>query len=305
MIKIGSRPSKLAVTQSRLFLSALKAAVPQHDYEIIEVKTTGDQKQALSNVARDKKDWIVELEEAIINGDIDLALHSAKDVPYEVSDKTIVLPVMQRAAANDVFIGKMQDGKRLRFSDLQNGDCIGTASLRRQAQIKLANNNFEVSELRGNVTSRIEKLDQNPDLQGIVLAAAGLGRLGMNLEEFELFPVETMLPAACQGILAAHCSTERKDILEMLSKLVDSDTNAQFLAERAFIRGLKADCHSAVSCFSQVKDGKLSINAKVFGRKSLKLLSEKALTDPDNAEEAGLQLSEKLITQGARELLDE
>jgi hydroxymethylbilane synthase len=305
MIRIGSRPSKLAIAQTQLFVSELKARFPEKEFEIVQITTSGDNKQKLEKVQRDKKDWIVELEESVLSGAIDLALHSAKDVPVTVAEGTSLIPVLNRATPNDVFIGRLSNEKRLRLSELSANAVIGTASFRRRAQILIERPELQIQEFRGNVTSRINKLDESVNLAGIILAAAGLERLGMNLEQFEILPADQILPACCQGILTVQIDSSRQDLATMLGTLSPLETQASFLAERECIRVLEADCHSAVACFSKVSASELEITAKVFGHISLKKIEAKLSGHISEAESLGHKLALLLLENGAQSLLRE
>ncbi len=305
-LRVGTRPSKLAITQTTIVINALSQHLPGVEIETVVIRTSGDLKQDISNpVVRDKRDWIQELETAILEDRIDLAVHSGKDVPYDISNVTKIASVLERADVRDIFIGKRQGAKRLRFSDLPMGATIGTASLRRRAQLLLLRPDLEIIDLRGNVTTRVAKLDGDSKFSGIILAAAGLERLGISLESMELLSTENMLPASAQGILTVQYQKKRAEIAELLIKLRSMATEAELLAERAAIRCLGADCASAVAVFAKISDTNLKICGRVFSRSSPEFIEAEASGLMSESELLGTQVGEALLAQGAKRLLSE
>ena len=307
LIKVGARGSDLSLAQVEIFKQSLLSVAPSCELELVVIKTSGDSKQGKGEaIARDKKDWVLELEEALCDGQIDVALHSAKDVPIDINPKTEVHSVLTRARPQDVFIGKKtSDGSRLRFSDLGEGDVVGTASLRRCSQVKLANPNLSVEPLRGNVPTRIKKLDESSDYQGIVLAAAGVERLGVSLDEFEVLPVDMMLPAVNQGVLSVQYVPGNQELEKVLMSLVEVDVEASFVAERAVVAILEADCSSSLAVYSEVSEGDLELHCKVFGLSSKKQIELKGSSRIEGALELARQIAAQAIEQGAKELLNE
>jgi porphobilinogen deaminase len=159
--RLGSRGSALALAQVELIQKAFHEKFPEDELELVIVKTTGDKKQGTPQASiSDKREWIHELELGVVEGTIDLALHSGKDVPCEIHEATCLQPVLPRATATDLFIGKNEKGRRIRFEELPNGARVGTASLRRTAQLLRLRPDLEVVELRGNVPTRLRKLDE-------------------------------------------------------------------------------------------------------------------------------------------------
>ena len=178
-IVIGTRGSDLALAQAKLVARHLETAHPHHSIEIKVIKTEGDRRQGTPLAAQsDKKDWIVDPERALLAGEIDMAVHSGKDVPGELEQGTVIRSILKRATPYDAFVGKIQPhGGRLPFAELSHGAIVGTASLRRKASIRSFRGDVVLRDHRGNVPTRIKKLDDSPDLSGIIVAAAGLERL--------------------------------------------------------------------------------------------------------------------------------
>lgn len=255
-MKVLTRGSALALTQTRLVISKLREIYPERQFEEVIIKTTGDLKQGTPEAALlDKRAWIDALEEALISGAGDLAVHSGKDLPAELMAGTEAYAILEREAPNDTFIGRMVDGRRLRISELPPGAKVGTASNRRKESLLSFRSDLEVVPLRGNVTTRMKKLDEG-ELDGIILAAAGVRRLG--LEEGEHLPLEFFVPAPAQGILAIQVRSGE------VPNLISKTLNSVFLAERAFARGLGASCKSAIGAYAVIDNDKLTLIGAMY-----------------------------------------
>lgn len=313
-IKVGTRPSALALTQTQIAIDQLALRFPEIDFEKVIISTSGDSKQTAStSVQRDKRDWIEELELALLKGEIDLAVHSAKDVPFDVSSDTKIQSVMNRADCRDIFIGRKKDPHdqakspaRISFTELPQKATIGTSSLRRRAQLLILRPDLQIKELRGNVPTRIAKLDNfESGYDGIVLASAGLQRLGICTESMDLVPTELMLPASAQGILCVQYRSDRVDLSEMAQSISNPDTEAALLAERSTVRCLEADCASAVAVNAYVAAEKIAIIAKVFSHCGSEFIEQKISGERYEAEKLGIELGKRLLAQGARQLLDD
>lgn len=305
-LRIGTRPSKLAITQTETVGRAIHSLMPEIEIETIVIRTSGDLKQGISSpISRDKRDWIEELESAILEDKIDLAIHSGKDVPYDISPGTRINSVLVRADPRDIFIGKQFEKKRLRFCDLPRGATIGTASLRRRAQLLLLRPDLNIVELRGNVTTRVARLDNESEFSGIVLAAAGLERLGIPLDSMEILTTDRMLPASAQGILTAQYKAGQTEISELLEKLCSGDTEAALFAERAVIRCLGANCSSAVAAYSYINGENIELCGRVFSKNGSEFIEAKATNLKINSELVGLEVGNSLIQLGALKLIAE
>jgi len=305
-IKIGTRGSKLALIQTNLVADALKAKGAE--VELIEISTVGDRKQGTVQASKsDKRDWIHDLEIAVLDGSIDLAVHSGKDVPAEIAEETILLPVLKRANPFDAFIGQLhsESGKRLKFSEVPQGATIGTASLRRQAQIKRVRPDLTLVEHRGNVPTRLQKLEDSEILSGIVLACAGLERLGYDELGYEEFDSEIMLPAINQGTLCIQCRRDKKDLVGTLRSIGDSSGLAAFEAERGCVSKLEADCDSAVSIFATVQEDMVELKARVLVPDGTQCIEVSEKGKASEAFKVGEVVGQKLIDSGANELLEE
>ena len=310
-LRIGTRPSQLALAQTEMVINSLKAKLPELEFETVIIKTSGDSKQSeANNIIRDKRDWIEELEQAILREAIDLAVHSGKDVPYDISEKTILHSVLDRADPRDIFIGRLKiDGNkilnqnRLIFTELPQGARVGTCSLRRRAQLLILRPDLKIEDLRGNVPTRLRKLDSDSSYDGIVLASAGLIRLGNSLEGMDVIPPELMLPASAQGILTVQFKKDREDLTEWIKKISLKNTEACLFAERSAIRCLEADCASAVAIHAKTHGDNLEVKGRVFSYDGEEFIEALSMGPISKSEELGRELGLALLKKGAKKLL--
>ncbi len=310
-IRIGTRGSTLALAQTEEVRTALVDRYSQFSFLIQVIKTLGDRKQGTPLAAvGDKKDWVLECEEALVAGSIDIAVHSGKDVPVDIHPETELLPVLARATPFDAIRSRVPRGEgadaqeAVRLLDsLPARAVVATASLRRKSQIIRYRPDLQVLPIRGNVPTRIRKFLHEPEFDAIVLASAGLERLALESAGFAPIPAEVMVPAVNQGILLVQFCSARSDIRELLEPLVDPTTHAASRVERICIQVLKADCHSAVGVFATVKHKTMSLHARVLspdGSESLEDIQEAHLED---AEALGTEVATKLLERGAAQLL--
>jgi hydroxymethylbilane synthase len=264
-LRVGTRGSALALAQARWVAARLPEA------EIVEITTSGDQARGVG----DKSRWVDTIEAALVAGEIDLAVHSAKDVPGELAEGCELAAAPPRAAAHDVLIGSF-------------GPRVGTASLRRRAQILAARPDVEVVELRGNVDTRLRKLDQG-EADGIVLAAAGLERLGIQRD----LQVLDLVPAPGQGTLALEIRGADERARSSVAALNHPATMTALRAERAAVRVLDASCHTPVGIHAQ--DGTI--------RGFVGLPDGSAWVADEIAGEDGEELARRMLAAGAGELL--
>jgi hydroxymethylbilane synthase len=304
-IVIGTRGSALALAQSEIVKAELLSRNPSLTVEIRAIKTEGDRKQGTPLAAQsDKKDWIIDLERALLASEIDLALHCGKDVPAELERGTEVHSILKRATPFDVFIGRRQsNGQRIAFANLPPGAIIGTASLRRRASLLSYRSDLAVREHRGNVPTRIQKLDDSPDLSGIIIAAAGLERLGLQDVVYEIIDRTIMLPSMNQGALAVQIRQGDARIHKHMLSLVDRNTAAEFAAERAVSEVLGGDCHSAISIFAEARGNSISIAGRVFAKDGLSSVSHTASAPIESAIETGMRVGQELLARGGATFL--
>jgi len=262
--------------------------------------TTGDKLQeAPESAVRDKKDWILELEQGLLEAEIELAVHSAKDVPVDIHPDTMLVPVLHREQPWDVLIPKGAQALPS-LQALAQGSTLGTSSLRRSAQLRWLRPDLEIKPLRGNVPTRLKKLAES-GLDSIVLARAGLQRL--DLLPSNAYTLLELIPAVNQGILLVQLLRSRQDVLSRVRELVERDVENAFLAERRVVEILKADCHSAVSIFAENEAGELFLRGEVYAQDASKRIYAEQRGSADEPLRLGERLAEELLSQGAAELL--
>lgn len=314
VFRVGTRGSQLALKQCEIVCQALNLKAPHAlSLEVCPIKTSGDLRQGTrEEKVPDKKAWVQEIEDKILSQEIDFAVHSSKDVPIEIASETVLIPVLARDYPEDVVI--LKSGARLLRSmeefgyfldeearmGLENFS-VGTSSLRRGAQIRRLYPGVSVEDVRGNVNTRLGKLENSASLLGLVLARAGLMRLGLSVPHFVL-PVERFLPAVNQGIIVAQCLKGAR-VRHLLQRLSEPDVVASWVAERAFIAQLGADCHSAVGVYCKVQNEQISIKAGLWDRQGRREMIAEHETSASRPEDAGRALALRLLDDGAEELL--
>jgi len=299
-IRIATRKSALALWQAEHVAALLQGLPEVTGTELLPMSTKGDEilDRSLQKIGG-KGLFIKELEVAMQNGDADLAVHSMKDVPAEMPDGFCLAATLARANHRDALVTR--DGKRL--DQLPQNARIGSSSLRRQAQLKMMRSDFNVEALRGNVNTRLAKLE-NGDYDAIILAAAGLERLELDHHISHQFSPSEMLPAAAQGVLGIECLESNAAIRAILEQLTDPVTLQTTTAERAIARVLGASCQSPVAAYATVSNEALALTALVAHPDGSKSIRESISGSPDDAERLGETLAARLLEKGARDLLD-
>jgi len=283
-VRIGTRGSALALAQARQVAALLGGS-----HELVEVTTSGDRQQSPLRAATDKERWVRELDLALLAGELDCAVHSAKDVPAHLADGVVIAAVPERADPRDALCGASS------LAALAAGARVGTSSLRRTAQLRALRPDIEVVALRGNVDTRLRRLAEG-DYDAIVLALAGIERLERGNEGVAL---EELVPAAGQGCLAV---TTRAGEESLVSTLRHDASMQALCAERAVVRALDADCHTPVGAHaSSLPDGRVRLRAFVGAPDGSAWVRDEL--DGDDAEALGAAVAERLLTAGAREVL--
>ena len=297
-VRIATRKSALALWQAEHIKQALQTAHPGLDVELVGYTTSGDRwlSAPLSEVGG-KGLFVKELEQAMLEGAADFAVHSMKDVPVALPDSFVLGAIGYRADVRDVLVSPTA----ATLASLPESARVGSASLRRAAQLKHLRPDLRVEPIRGNVNTRLNKLDAG-DYDALVLASAGLERLGLNDRVAEYLDIEVSLPAAGQGALGVECCAERADLIALLEPLNNPEIARCVTAERAVSRGLGADCSLPVAAYAVQGDAGVFVRARVGSPDGVTLLhAEATAADP---EDAGLQAAEALRGQGATELLE-
>jgi hydroxymethylbilane synthase len=301
-LRIASRGSQLALWQSRAVEAALRAADPSIDVSIDVVKTLGDRilDVPLARIG-DKGLFTKELDEALLRGDAHLAVHSLKDVPTRLPQGLVIAAVTEREDPRDVLIGR--EGFAGGLADLPPGARVGTSSLRRRAQLRAARPDVEVLDLRGNLNTRLAKLDAG-DYDAIVLAAAGVRRLGWSERISAFLDPPAWLPAVGQGALAVVTRGDSASVMDLVRTVHHPPTAAATLAERAFLRALEGGCQIPIGALASVEGGSLTLSGLVADLDGERILREEESGSIDDAEPIGRRLADRLTELGAAEILD-
>jgi hydroxymethylbilane synthase len=298
-LRIGTRGSALALWQARSIARALRESTGA-DPEIVVIKTSGDkfQQTSFSQIGT-KGVFIKELEDALLEERIDLAVHSMKDVPTEMPADLVIAAIGKREDVRDALLSS--SGATL--ASLPQGARVGTSSLRRQSQLLHARRDLRMLELRGNVDTRIEKLKRR-DYDAIVLAKAGLDRLGLSANISEVLPQEVSLPAAGQGAIGIEARAGDAATLRVLAALEDGETRSAVTAERSALAGLGGGCQLPIGAWGRVESRKLMLDVAVLSPDGTQRMWEKDSGPPADAEAIGKRVAQKLCDLGATALME-
>ncbi|MEE8319256.1 MAG: hydroxymethylbilane synthase [bacterium] len=300
-LRIGTRGSQLALWQANWIKETLVRKNPDLDVEIVKIKTTGDKilDVPLAKVGG-KGLFVKEIETALLDNSVDLAVHSMKDVPTLLPDGLKIVAISEREDPRDVIISK--EGRTL--AQLQEGARIGTSSLRRQAQLAGYRPDLVMEPLRGNINTRLKKL-RDGQYDAIVLAYAGVKRLGWEGEVTQVLDTDIMLPAIGQGALGIEARGDDPGTLERILFLNHSETSLCVRAERAFLHRLEGGCQVPIAAYATTDNGTVTLTGLVAGVDGEKLIRMEVRSDEASAEEAGLELAEQILDSGGREILEE
>lgn len=296
-IVVGSRKSKLALTQTNWFINEMKKARAPFEFEIKEIVTKGDKilDVQLSKVGG-KGLFVKEIEKALLEKEIDFAVHSMKDMPAVLPEGLVIGCIPPREDARDAFISK----NNVKFKDLPKGAIVGTSSLRRSAQLLQVRPDLEIKWIRGNVDTRLKKLETE-DFDAIILAAAGLNRLGLNEVVTEYLEPTICIPAVAQGILGIECREDDTELLEEFTKLTDESAKKSAIAERAFLAAMDGGCQVPIAGYSQVEGDQITLTGLVASPDAKEIYKETLTgTDP---EQLGKDVAKSLTEKGAYDLI--
>jgi hydroxymethylbilane synthase len=282
-MRIGTRGSALALAQAQLIADRLQGA------ELVVVSTSGDRGERSSDKAR----WVDAIERALLAEEIDLAVHSAKDVPSQLAEGLALVGCPPRADARDALCGATS------LADLPAGARVGTSSLRRAAQLRALREDLEPVAVRGNVDTRLRRMSEaETGLDAIVLARAGLERLGRDGG----IPLDELVPAAGQGTLALEARADDESVQAAVAPLRNAETELALAAERALVRALDADCHTALGAHARITGTTIEMEAWIgFGDGSAWIADKLTGEEP---EALGREIAQRMLTMGAREMLD-
>jgi hydroxymethylbilane synthase len=296
---IASRESALAMWQAHHIQARLQALYPDASVEILGMTTTGDQilDSPLARIGG-KGLFVKELEQALADGRADLAVHSMKDVPMNLPEGFALAATGEREDPRDAFVSVRYQ----RLEDLPEGSVVGTSSLRRQSQLQARFPHLRIESLRGNLQTRLRKLDEG-QYAAIILAAAGLKRLGLEDRITQLISPENSIPAVGQGALGIEIRADRDDMRALLQPLNHTDTAACVEAERAMSRALAGSCTVPLGAYAHINNGALRMTGFVASVNGSEMVRDSVEGAPKDADALGRALAEKLIAHGADRIL--
>ncbi|RDE86502.1 hydroxymethylbilane synthase [Aggregatibacter kilianii] len=298
-LKIATRQSPLALWQANYVKDSLQQLYPDLTVELVPMVTKGDVilDSPLAKIGG-KGLFVKELENALLNKEADIAVHSMKDVPMQFPEGLGLAVICKREDPRDAFVSNSYRT----FSELPRGAVVGTSSLRRQCQLKALRPDLDIRSLRGNVGTRLSKLD-NGDYDAIILASAGLIRLGLADRIASFIEVEQSLPAAGQGAVGIECRTDDVQVKQLLAPLADAETTCCVLAERAMNNHLQGGCQVPIGGYAVLQQGQLYLRALVGDVDGSKIIRAEGKSAVENADVLGVQIAEQLLAQGADKIL--
>jgi len=295
---VGTRGSKLALTQTNRTLNWLQTKNPHLEFELKIIHTLGDKEHGKPLFSIDAKGLFEkEIDQQVVSGEIDFAVHSLKDVPIvEIQTGTVIAAIPKRDSPNDVFISH----NNTPFKDLSRNATVGTGSLRRLAEIKYLRPDLDVQPIRGNVDTRINKV-QNGELDGIVIAQAGLERLNIANQITETLPLDQFPSAAGQGAIALTAKENNTPIITLLQTIEDPASKAEITAERSLVLTLEGGCRVPIGAVAKANKNQLTLWGSVFALNEQKKISAQTSGTLNQATELGTKVGKELIKQGAQE----
>ena len=298
-LKIATRQSPLALWQANYVKDRLQQQYPDLTVELVPMVTKGDVilDSPLAKIGG-KGLFVKELENALLNKEADIAVHSMKDVPMQFPEGLGLAVICKREDPRDAFVSHSYRT----FAELPQGAVVGTSSLRRQCQLKALRPDLDIRSLRGNVGTRLSKLD-NGDYDAIILASAGLIRLGLADRIASFIDVEQSLPAAGQGAVGIECRTDDAEVQALLAPLADAETTYCVLAERAMNNHLQGGCQVPIGGYAVLQQGQLYLRALVGDIDGSRIIRAEGKSAVENAEILGVKIAEQLLAQGADKIL--
>jgi hydroxymethylbilane synthase len=298
-IRIGTRGSKLALWQANWVKDRIEGRFPSAVCRLVKIRTKGDKIRdvALAKVGG-KGLFVKEIENALLKRRIDLAVHSMKDVPTELADSLHIAAITEREDPRDVMVSD----RWKRFAELPIGARVGTSSLRRQAQLLHARPDLKMEVIRGNLDTRIRKL-KSAGLDAVIVAAAGILRMGEEHRIAEYLDYDLCLPPMGQGTLAVECRKEDPEINEIIKTLNDPEVSRIVRAERAFLARLEGGCQVPVGAYGELLDGTLRLRGLIASPDGKDLIRDEASGNPDEPESLGRKLAERLLQAGGEAIL--
>ena len=301
ILRIGTRGSNLALKQAHWVAGRLKEKYPDMITEISVIKTKGDRMQTISLASIGGKGvFVKEIEEALLKGDIAIAVHSMKDVPTELPEELEIGIITEREDPRDVLIAR----ENRKLEDLPTEARIGTGSLRRALQLRNLMPDIKIVSIRGNLDTRIKKL-KTDNLDGVVVAAAGMKRMGWEESVSQFIPIEVMVPSPGQGALGIELRKDDEEIRDIVSFLNHSSSSIEVMAERAFLTQLGGGCQVPIAAFGKKQDDELILRGLVGSLDGEIIIVDEITGNSEDWEELGKKLAENIWSRGGREILEE
>jgi len=301
-VTIGTRGSELALWQTNWVKNKLESNYPGLSVSVEVIKTKGDRvlDTALSKLG-DKGLFTKEIETAILDGKVDMAVHSLKDLPTVLPEGLVISAVTERAERRDALVSK----KYLNLVDLPHGSIVATGSLRRRSQLLNYRDDLKIVDIRGNIQTRLRKFDES-EYDAMILAYAGLERLGLEHRVKHIIPTGIILPAVGQGVMALETKTDDVELNELLKFLHNEISFIEITAERSFLRCLEGGCQIPIGIYSEVKNETILILEGMIGSlDGKKLVREQIIGEVAKPAEIGMQLAQILLDKGGKEILEE
>ena len=298
-IKIATRQSELAMYQANFVANEIKQSIKDVEVELIPMTSEGDQTNKPLHEIGGKGLFISTLEYALKSNKVDIAVHSLKDVPARLDPKFKIINVFKRESPSDLLLSK--DGKS--FSDFLENATIGTSGPRRKAQINYLRPDIKTIPVRGNIATRINKLNEGY-FDGLVVAKAAINRLGLQQNSYE-FSIDEMLPAASQGHIATECLSSNKEIIETLESIGDSKELILANAERSFVASMDGGCLSPIAILCQNFNDEIKVTGKVLSYKGDKLIYKKMNSSFKDIDKDIISFADEFILEGAKSLISE
>jgi hydroxymethylbilane synthase len=298
---VGTRGSRLALSQTQIILKALRKVNPSVDFEVVVISTKGDLDKRPLFTMDEKGLFEKEINSAVIGGEIDFAVHSLKDVPTDFSDKLTIASIPKRGKPNDVLVS----GKNIKFAELPSAALIGTSSLRRAIQVIRKRPDINVKPIRGNIETRIKK-SISGEYDAIILAEAGLKRLGLEHLITEKFSVQDFLPSPGQGAIAIICRRQDRKLIKFLKSIEDQESRIEIDAERSLLMKIEGGCRFPVGACSITRRNPPTIilHAGVFSADGTKSIKVKEFGNTEAPSKLGIKAANLLIKNGAAKLAE-
>ncbi len=291
---IGTRGSQLALTQTNMVLRAIEAANLDLTIDVQILKTKGDQVTDVPLASFGGEGvFVKELERALLSGEIDMAVHSLKDLPATLPEGLVIASTPERADARDALIAKQVD----RLEALPEGACVATSSPRRRAQLLAYRPDLRLTDIRGNIDTRLKRLTEADGLDAIILAAAGLDRLGWGDRITERIDCEVCMPAVSQGALAIETRVDDDRTIAAVSRINHVITHQAILGERAFLRGIGGGCHTPVGAWGRIQENTLHLDGILAALDGSWMVRDTVSGAPEEADESGRQLADKILNK--------